>query len=83
MVVSCLVSSGYFEKSFFALATIQNCLTTGDCLLSWGFAGDTSCVFCRMGTESLDYLFFQCSFSTWILRECMLRCCVSQPCFAW
>jgi hypothetical protein len=86
MVVSCLVSSGYSETSFFALATVQNCLTTGDRLLSWGFAGEKSCVFCKMGTESLDHLFFQCSFSTRIWRdskECMLRCCVSQPCFAW
>jgi hypothetical protein len=39
--------------------------------------------FPEMGMKSRDLLFFQCSFGTPIWRECMLRCCISQPCFAW
>jgi hypothetical protein len=36
-----------------------------------------------MGMENRDHLFCQCSFSTRIWRESMLRCCIMQPYFAW
>jgi hypothetical protein len=53
---------------------VQNRLTTGDHLLVWGFQEDINCGFCRLGVESKDHLFFDCSFSSRIWRACMQRC---------
>jgi hypothetical protein len=62
------------KQAFLLWLTLHNRLTTGDRLLSWGFNGDTRCVFCRNCTESRDHLFFLCSFSARIWKECMKRC---------
>jgi len=71
------------KQAFLLWLAVYNRLTTADRLLSWDFSGDTSCVFCRRGTESRDHLFFQCSFSSRIWKECMNRCSIVQPGFDW
>jgi hypothetical protein len=40
-------------------------------------------VFRRNCIESWDHLFFLCSFSARIRKECMKRCNVPSPCFDW
>jgi hypothetical protein len=35
------------KQAFLLWLIVQNRLTTGDRLLTWGFKGDTQCVFCR------------------------------------
>jgi len=71
------------KQAFLLWLTVRNRLTTGDRLLTWGFMGDTQCVFCRHCTESRDHLFFMCSFSARIWKECMTRCNILNPCFDW
>lgn len=62
------------KHAFILWLAIQNRLTTGDRMLTWGFKGDINCVFYRNGTESRDHLFFLCGFSSWIWKTCMQRC---------
>jgi hypothetical protein len=40
------------KQAFILWLAVNNKLSTGDRMLAWGFTGDTSCVFCRGGTES-------------------------------
>jgi len=62
---------------------VRNRLTTGDRLMVWGYTGDTQCVFCRHGIESRDHLFFRCSFSSRIWKNCMQRCNIDNPDLDW
>lgn len=54
------------KQAFILWLVILNRLTTGERLVTWGFQGDTQCLFCKNGMESCDYLFFSCSFSSHI-----------------
>lgn len=62
---------------------IQNCLTTGNRLVKWGYEGKVCCVFCRSGVESRGHLFFKCSYSRRIWKEGMSRCNVLNPPVDW
>jgi hypothetical protein len=57
--------------SFGLLCTTR--LSTSDLLLTWGYTGDSKCVFCHSVIESRDHLFFSCSFSSRIWKTCMQR----------
>jgi len=52
-------------------------------MLAWSFMGDTSCVFCRSGTESRDHIFFLYGVSSRIWKECMQRCGILMPTNNW
>jgi hypothetical protein len=51
------------KQAFILWLAVNNKLSTGVCMLVCGFMSDTSCVFCRGGTESRDHLLFVCGFS--------------------
>jgi hypothetical protein len=71
------------KQAFILWLAVNNKLSTGDRMLAWGFMGDTSCVFCRGGTESRDPLFFLCGFSSRIWKKCLKRCDVLYPTTNW
>jgi len=62
------------KQAFIVCLPMHNWLSTGDRLLSWGYTGDTKCVFCRNSIESRDHIFFSYSFTYRIWRTCMQRC---------
>jgi hypothetical protein len=47
------------KHAFFLWLAVRNSLSTGDRLLSWGYLGQTKCVFCRSFTECRDHLFLR------------------------
>ena len=51
------------KQAFILWLVMKERLVTGDRLLSWGYKGDVSCLFCRNQLESGTHLFFKCSFS--------------------
>jgi hypothetical protein len=71
------------KQAFLLWLAVRNRLTTGDRLLVWGYKGDTQCGFCRHGLESRDHLFFRCSFSSRIWKNCMQRCNIENPDIDW
>jgi hypothetical protein len=71
------------KHAFIIWLAVQNRLSTGDRLLAWGFQGDAQCVFCRNGVETRDHIFFMCSFSARIWKNCMQRCNDLAPSLDW
>jgi hypothetical protein len=75
-----------FELKIYILIQYSNKhlpLTTGERFVTWGYQGDTQCVFCRNGIESRDHLFFSCSFSSRIWKTCLNRCFNQHPLLDW
>jgi hypothetical protein len=62
-------------------------LLTGDKMLSWGYQGETKCMFCRYGVEDRDHLFFFFFFAAVIVREIwwsiMQLCDLANPPVCW
>lgn len=61
-------SGGVPRHSFHAWLVTLNRLLTRDRLLTWGLVVPANCLLCNQGDESMDHLFFSCSFSSelWI-----------------
>ena len=57
-------------------------LTTRQRLLAWGYRGDL-CVFCRSRVESLEHLYFECSFSNRIWKQVLRRCLFNRSIGSW
>lgn len=55
--------------SFMTWLAIQNRLSTLDRISSWDQSVDTTCILCRNGQETRNYLFFECSFSSSIWKQ--------------
>jgi len=58
-------------------------LVTKERMCCWGFEGNTLCRFCYGGQESIDHLFFHCSFCRRIWRNLMALCLVQQSFTEW
>jgi hypothetical protein len=71
------------KQAFLMWLAVRNHLTTGDRLTVWGYTRDTQCGFCKNGMESHDHLFFRCSFSSRIWKNCMQRCINENPDIDW
>jgi hypothetical protein len=71
------------RHAFMLWLVCRNALTTKEGMCGWGFTGNPLCRFCYGCLESIDHLFFQCSFCRRIWHHLMDACCVSNPCVYW
>ncbi|XP_077215696.1 uncharacterized protein LOC143850322 [Tasmannia lanceolata] len=60
--------------SFIAWQALLNRLSTRDRLYFLDRNSDLKCPLCRVVPESVDHLFFNCSFSSWIWRTIIWKC---------
>ncbi|XP_077221623.1 uncharacterized protein LOC143855390 [Tasmannia lanceolata] len=60
--------------SFTTWQAMQNRLSTRDRLCFLGSHRDLSCLLCNAGPESVNHLFFRCSYSAWIWKSILWRC---------
>jgi hypothetical protein len=70
------------RHSFMLWLVFRGALITKDKMCGWGYGGDTLCRFCYGEQESIEHLFFQCSFSRRIWRAVMEDCLIS-PVIKW
>ncbi|XP_010430719.1 PREDICTED: uncharacterized protein LOC104714953 [Camelina sativa] len=62
--------SGSIPKhSFILWLAAKNRLMTGDRLATWNRGVDTACVFCQAPMETLEHLFFTCSYTSWVWAD--------------
>lgn len=57
----------------FSLLGLHHRLSTSDRLSRWGVACNPICVLCGSDPESVQHLFFQCSFSNSVWRSALIR----------
>ncbi|XP_077249090.1 uncharacterized protein LOC143888520 [Tasmannia lanceolata] len=66
---------GHIPKySFTTWQAMHNRLSTRDRLCFLGSHRDLRCLLCNAGPESVNHLFFRCSYSAWIWRSILWRC---------
>jgi hypothetical protein len=71
------------RHAFVLWLVCRNALTTKERMCGWGFTGNSLCRFCFGCQESIDHLFFQCSFCRRVWRHLMADCFISNPCVHW
>ncbi|KAF8064720.1 hypothetical protein N665_1171s0001 [Sinapis alba] len=59
------------KYSFFVWLAVRNRLSTGDRMKNWYGSVDSSCIFCKAPVDTVEHLFFECSFSKVIWDELM------------
>ncbi|XP_035834035.1 uncharacterized protein LOC118482599 [Helianthus annuus] len=57
------------KHAFINWLAFRGKLLTQDRMLSWGWDGDLSCVFCKRCPDSHDHLFFSCEYSSAVWRR--------------
>jgi hypothetical protein len=65
------------KHAFIVWLAVQDRLITGARIVKWGYKKEVKCCFSRNQIESMEYLFFECSFSYRLWNFCMLRCQVN------
>jgi hypothetical protein len=71
------------KQAFILWLVMQDRLLTGDRLCKMGYKGNVQCVYCHNQIESMEHLFFECSFSYRIWKFLMKRCNVINPSTKW
>ncbi|KAL0680878.1 hypothetical protein Bca4012_047725 [Brassica carinata] len=62
----------YYGQLFILWTALNGKLSTGDRMIKWSGSTDTACVLCRNHPlETLQHLFFDCSFSTQVWEKLM------------
>jgi hypothetical protein len=71
------------RHAFLLWLVLRGALVMNERMCCWGYEGSTLCRFCYGGQESIDHLFFNCSFCRRIWRNLMALCLVQQPFTDW
>lgn len=57
------------KYSFVVWVALRDRLSTGSRMAQWSASVDTSCIFCQVPVETVDHLFFECSYSKQIWEK--------------
>ncbi|XP_056698045.1 uncharacterized protein [Spinacia oleracea] len=71
------------KSTFIVWLAVQNKLATKDRLISWHLNIDGTCGLCQLESESLDHLFFSCSYSKEIWRQVLIHLGVTRAVLPW
>jgi hypothetical protein len=71
------------RHSFMLWLVFRGALVTKVKLSSWGYGRNILCSFCYAEQESVEHLFFHCSFSRHVWRAVMNDCRVCNPAVEW
>ncbi|XP_021860920.1 uncharacterized protein [Spinacia oleracea] len=71
------------KSTFIMWLAVQNRLATKDRLIRWQLNIDGTCGLCQLESESLEHLFFSCSYSKEIWRQVMLYLGVIRTVLPW
>jgi len=71
------------RHAFLLWLVFRGALVTKERMCCWGYEGNTLCRFCYGGQESIDHIFFHCSFCRRIWRNLMALCLVQQSFTEW
>jgi hypothetical protein len=71
------------RHAFLLWLVFSKAITTKEKMCGWGFTGNTLCRFCYGCQESIEHLFFQCSFCRRIWRNLMEACLISNVSINW
>jgi hypothetical protein len=71
------------QQAFVLWLIFRNALSMKDRMCGWGYMGNSLCCFCYACQESVDHLFFCCSFSRRIWYRLMSSCLVTNPRIDW
>jgi hypothetical protein len=66
------------KHAFILWNVFWNALVTKQKMCCWGYNGNNLCLFCYSAQESIEHLFFRCSFSSRIWTNIMAECSVLQ-----
>jgi hypothetical protein len=64
------------KHAFILWLAFRNALVTKQKMCCWGYNGNSLCLFCYSAQESIEHLFFKCSFSSRIWRNIMSECSI-------
>lgn len=71
------------RHSFILWLAIKERLNTKDKLASWGITTDPTCVLCGQELETMNHLFFQCSFSAELKEIVLSKCLITKATQPW
>jgi hypothetical protein len=71
------------RHSFLLWLVFRDALITKAKICNLGFGRDTFCRFCFGKQESIEHLFFHCSFSRRVWKTLMADCLISNPAIEW
>lgn len=71
------------KSTLFMWLALQNRLATKERLLKWNMQIASDCVLCQSQLETLEHLFFECSFSAGIWRSVLNKLGVSRVIQSW
>lgn len=71
------------RHSFLLWLVFRDAIVTKQKMCSWGYTGESQCLFCHGWLESRENLFFICSFSWRIWKEVMADCYYVDMPLAW
>ncbi|XP_021836297.2 uncharacterized protein [Spinacia oleracea] len=71
------------KSTFIMWLAVQNRLATKDKLIRWQLSIDGTCGLCQLESESLEHLFFSCSYSQEIWKQVLLSLGVTRAVLPW
>ncbi|XP_060217416.1 uncharacterized protein LOC132644817 [Lycium barbarum] len=76
-------NGGLPKWTFILILAAQRSLLTRDRLAKWGITDETVCPLCTVENESIEHLFFSCSFSTSVWSNILSWQGLNRPALGW